>query len=120
MELTFIAMVKASRPGGSGKKYISISFSKGFRLSRSRSYRIIIQQLLHSGSRAWIGIKVKKRRNKKVRSKLLNFFLNTKGTCYSRFKTKQKIKAQVIDPPTMLTLLMDRRHLVRILIEYKI
>lgn len=113
-------MVKASRPGSrSGKKYISMSFSKGFRLSRSRSYRIIVQQLLHSGSRAWIGIKVKKRRNKKLRTKLLNFFLNTRGTCYSRFKTRQKIKAHVVDPSHMFAILIERRNLVRILIEYE-
>ncbi len=84
-----------------------LAAARGFVFARSRLRRSIRQQLLHAGQTARVALKLKKRVNKKSRTKLLNLFLRTKGIYYSQFKSRQKIKGIALNDRTMLDIVLN-------------
>ena len=108
-------MIKASG-GGWKKRKKSFGLGKGFTASKSRAYRSIKQQLLHSGDSFRVSLKLKKRIKKTSQTKTLNFILRTRGGSYALLKTSQKRRAVGLNTPVLLDILVYRQQLIHFLL----
>ncbi len=107
-------MIKPSRRRSwRRKKFFALGI--GFGGSRSIKYRILRQQLLHSGYTAYIGLRLKKRCKRKAHKKLLNFFLRTRGKSYAHFKSKQKQKASILTTRVVIDFLILKQDMLDML-----